>query len=269
MNFLKWDRFFGLIAIVLMLGSCKINSNMMFKTPKDGSFKYDSIPLRPVSDYRISIDDKITFTLNTNKGKGLLEALTGTSTEGTRISMTNVNNSNSNLLAFNEYIVRSDGRVELPILGDVKVLGLTIRDCQDTLESKFKNQYQDPFVQVKVTNQRCIIFPGNGSDASIVPITNNNTTLMEIIAGTGGIPTRGQSKVIKVMRKVNNKREIYHIDISTIEGLKYADMIIQGNDYIYIEPRPQIITGLLTEWVPISSLITTILLTYSVFTKYK
>jgi polysaccharide export outer membrane protein len=265
MNFIKWHNFFALIALIFTLGSCKINSNMMFKTPKDGSFKYDSIPLRPVTDYRISIDDKITFTLNTNKGKNLLEALTGTISEGTRLSTTN----NTILYGINEYIVRSDGKVELPILGDVQVQGLTIRACQDSLESMFKNQYQDPFVQVKVTNQRCIIFPGNGSSASIIPITNNNTTLMEIIAQTGGIPSRGQSKVIKVMRKVNDKREIYHIDISTIEGLKYADMIIQGNDYIYIEPRPLIVNGLLTEWAPISSLLTTILLTYTIINKYK
>lgn len=262
MNFRLKD-FFWLFIILFTLGSCKINSNMMFKTPKDGSFKYDSIPLRPSEDYTISIDDKITFSLSTNNGRSMVEALSGTSTENKTI----VDNNNMKMNADYQYIVRSNGMVELPLLGDVKVEGLTIAQCQDTLEKLFKDQYQDPFVQLRVTNQRCIIFPGNGSTAVIVNIENNNTTLMEIIAQSGGIPTRGQSKVIKVMRKVKDKREIYHIDISTIEGLKYADMIIQGNDYIYIEPRAQLIQGSLAEWAPISSLISTVLLTYTLIAK--
>lgn len=263
MIYFKLRNSFGVFIFLLTLGSCKINSNMMFKTPKDGSFKYDSIPLRPTEDYAISIDDKLTFSLSTNNGRNLIEALSGTSIDSRTITDNNNLKANSDY----EYTVRSNGMVELPLLGDVKVEGLTIVQCQDTLERLFHDQYQDPFVQVRVTNKRCIIFPGNGSTAVIVYIENNNTTLMEIIAQSGGIPMRGQSKVIKVMRKIGEKREIYHIDISTIEGLKYADMIIQGNDYIYIEPRAQIIQGSLAEWAPISSLLSTILLTYTLIAK--
>lgn len=268
MIFLKFNKLFGILLLAVSLGSCKINSNMMFKTPKDGSFKYDSIPLRPTEDYRISIDDKLTFTLNTNGGKNLIEALSGTSSDGSRISNNPTVSSNNNTKNFNEFIVKSDGKVEIPVLGNVFVSGLTLTQCQDTLESLFESQYQNPFIQLQITNQRCIIFPGNGSDARIVPIVNNNTTLMEIIAGSGGIPSRGQSKIIKVMRKVKDKREIYHIDISTIDGLKYADMIIQGNDYIYIEPRAQLIQGSLAEWAPISSLISTVAIVYTLFSKF-
>ncbi|MGC6433117.1 MAG: hypothetical protein ACON4M_02860, partial [Crocinitomicaceae bacterium] len=75
---------------------------------------------------------------------------------------------------------------------------------------------------------------------------------------------RGKSKVVKVMRKVGDKREIYHIDVSTIEGLEHADMIIQGNDYIYVEPRPQIVKGALQEWAPIASLVSSFTLIYTI-----
>ena len=64
---------------MIILNSCGINGNMMFKTPKDGSFVYDSIPLKPKEDYKLSIDDKLVFSLTTNNGKSLLEGLSGTS----------------------------------------------------------------------------------------------------------------------------------------------------------------------------------------------
>ena len=94
MIFLNCKKLFGVLFLALMLGSCAINSNMMFKIPKDGSFKYDSIPIRPVENYKISIDDKLTFNLSTNKGKNLIEGLTGTSVYGEAVNQnsTGINN---------------------------------------------------------------------------------------------------------------------------------------------------------------------------------
>ena len=251
--------------LLSLLGSCAINSNMMFKTPKDGSFVYDSIPLVPKEDYKLSIDDKLVFNLTTNRGKSLLEGISGTLTQSGANSSSN-SRGGANGGNMNDYIVRSDGYVELPVLGDVKVQGLTIKDCEDTLEYLFQSQYQDPFVQLQVTNRRCVVFSGDGSAASIVPLTNINTTLLEVLAKTGGISPRGKSRIVKVMRKVGDKREIYHIDVSTIDGLKYADMIIQGNDYIYVEPRPQLIQGAMREWAPIASLGSSLILIFTLLT---
>ena len=251
------------VLVVILLGSCGINSNMMFKTPKDGSFTYDSIPLVPKEDYKLSIDDKLVFNLTTNKGKSLLEGISGTMTQFNSSGGRNgAASSGGNLI--NEYIVRSDGFVELPVLGDVKVQGLTIKECEDKLEGLFESQYQDPFVQLRVTNRICVVFSGDGNAATIVNLENINTSLLEVLAQTGGISKRGKSRIVKVMRKVGEKREIYHIDVSTIDGLKYADMIIQGNDYIYVEPRPQIIKGVVKEWAPIASLASSVTLIFTI-----
>jgi polysaccharide biosynthesis/export protein len=238
----------------LMIG-CGINSNVMFKTPKGGDFQYDSIPLRPVEDYRLSPDDKITFTLSPNNGEKLVESISGT---GDQLRQ-DLRNS-----MITDYIIKSNGFVNLPIIGDVQLAGLTVKQSEDTLKKLYANQYQSPFIQLRVTNQRCIIFTGLGSDAQIVPIQNNNTTLMEVIALAGGIPARGQAKSIKLMRRVNGKREVYLIDLSTIEGLKYSDMIIQGNDYIYIEPNPELARGMVKELSPIVGLISSTFIILSV-----
>jgi polysaccharide biosynthesis/export protein len=251
-------KLISVVGFFAMLNSCMINSNMMFKTPKDGSFVYDSIPLKPKEDYKLSIDDKLVFTLSTNNGKNLIEGITGTS------AGVNGGQMNSGGGLGNHYIIRSNGYVELPVLGDLYLEGLTIKQCEDTLEYLFQSQYQDPFVQLQVTNRRCVVFSGDGSAARIVNLQNINTTLLEILAQTGGISQRGKSKIVKVMRKVGDKREIYHIDVSTIDGLKYADMIIQGNDYIYVEPRPQIIQGALKEWAPIASLASSVTLIFTI-----
>ena len=77
---------------------------------------------------------------------------------------------------------------------------------------------------------------------------------MEALAHAGGITDRGKANTVKLMRRVDGKREIYWIDLSTIEGLQYVDMIVQANDYIYVEPTPEIAKEISQDIVPVISL---------------
>jgi len=230
----------------------------MFKTSRnyDG---YDSIPMYPKYEYRISADDRIELELYTNNGAKLIDFVSGGNTEKA------INGGTGAL----DYLVRKDGIADLPVVGEVAIIGLTIKECQDTLKQIFSNYYKDPFVQIKVTNQRVIVFPGSGAEAKVIPLMNNNTTLMEVIALAGGIAERGRSKHVKIMRNVNGHREVYLIDLSTIDGLFFADMIVQTNDYVYIEPQPQVGKIILKDIVPIVSLLSSTAVLITVFYKLK
>ncbi len=246
---------FGFLMI-LLAQSCGVNSNLMFKEAKS-DVNYDSIPLNPTEEYRISADDKIAFTLTTNNGTAILESMSGVSDES--------GSANSNV----EYVVRSNGTVELPLIGKLTVAGLTVEECEDTLTVLFSSEYKEPFVQVRVTNQRVIVFPGNGSDAKVIPLLNSNTTLMEALAQAGGITERGKANTIKLMRKVDGKRQVYGIDLSTMEGLAHVDMIVQANDYIYVEPTPELGKQVANNVVPIVSLISSTVFIISAITLLK
>jgi polysaccharide export outer membrane protein len=248
------------VLLVFLIGfliqSCGVNSNVMFKEAKE-EVKYDSIPLNPTEDYKISIDDKITFTLTTNDGTDIIEKMSGISVE------------KPGSVSIVEYIVRSNGEAELPVIGKIKLAGLTVEQAEDTLVHLFSGEYVEPFVQVKVTNQRVIVFPGNGSDAKVIPLMNSNTTLMEALAQAGGITDRGKANTIKLMRKVDGKRVVYGIDLSTMDGLQYVDMIVQANDYIYVEPTPEIGKQVAQNVVPIVSLISSAIVIISAINLFK
>ncbi len=89
---------------------------------------------------------------------------------------------------------------------------------------------------------------------------------MEVLAEVGGIAGRGKANTVKLMRKVNGVRKVYILDMSVIEGLKYADMIVQANDYIYIEPVPELGREILKDVTPIVSLITSAAVIIAIFT---
>lgn len=247
---LKYTLFFSVLITILQ--SCGVNSNLMFKSKDEKYATIGTTPMKPSSDYQISIDDKITFSLSTNNGTTIIESLSGINKE--------LQANNQQL----DYVVRQDGTVELPILGNVYLKGYTVIQAEDTLQKLFSKEYNNPFVQLKITNQRVIIFPGGGSDAKVIPLLNSNTTLMEVIAQAGGIAERGKANTVKIIRRENGERKMYKIDLSTVEGLKFVDMVVQANDYVYVEPKPAITRGVVTELAPVVTILSSALIIFTV-----
>ena len=244
---------FSGIVMSFILSSCGINSNFMLKTPRD--FVFDSIPMMPKTDYVIAPNDIVSFKLYANDGFKVIDLAAGTSADG------NLNANNRNLTI--TYLVRADSMSRLPMLGDFKIAGLTKLEAEMKLEKSYSKFYVNPYVQIGIDNQRVFIFRGNGADAQVIKLDHNNTTLLETLAKAGGIPDRGRSKRVKLIRQVKGKQEIYQIDLSTIDnGLKYITMIMQANDIVYVEPVPEISRGILQEVNPIVSLISSAFLIY-------
>lgn len=237
------------LVLSILIHSCGINSDLMFKTPKD--YPYDTIPDLKNLEYKLSINDEIIFRLFSNQGFKILDIISGES--ATSSSNNNQSLSQSNTIT---YKIEQDSSVKLPIIGKIKLVGMALDSCESYLEQIYSEFYIEPFVQIRVKNNRVIVFPGDGGDAKVVNLVNNNTTLLEALALAGGLAKRGKAKKIKVMRLVEGRREVYLVDLSTMDGLIDADMIVQANDYIYVEPTPQISRELLYELAPILGIIT-------------
>ncbi|MDB3905961.1 polysaccharide biosynthesis/export family protein [Crocinitomicaceae bacterium] len=234
---------FAFVACLIITASCGVNSNLMLKQAKGTEVNSDEIPLQPTEEYKIAVNDKIAFQLYMNEGEDLIDGTTEISV-GANGEFDQA-----------EYVVRNSGQVELPKLGKVDAVGMTVENFEDTLELLYSTEYKNPFVKVQITNQRVIVFPGSGSDAKVVPLTNTNTTLMEVIALAGGIADRGKANTVKLMRNVNGERIVYVMDLSVIEGLKFTDLVVQANDYIYVEPAPELGREILEKVVPLGSLL--------------
>ena len=255
-----------LLLIVTLSTSCgNINSNILFKIPKGADFKYDSIPLVPEENFKLAPGDRFSFIFGTNNGEKIILSQSGVSNSVSGGAQTNFGNQIQNRQNAMTYLVRQDGTSNIPVIGIIPVSGKTIVELEDEIRILLSENYINPFVQIRVTNQRVIIFPGKG-DAQVVGISNANTSLLEAIALAGGIRDEGRANSIKLMRKTNNgEREIYKIVLSTIDGLKNAQMIVQSNDYIYVDFKPRIASSFLTEITPWLSVMSTALLTYTIF----
>jgi len=239
-----------LLFPVVFLSSCKIfRSNLMLKTPKD--FNYDKL-VDSLSrlDYRIATNDAIVYRLFTNNGFKLINLAT---------------EANSVLRNDIDVIVESDGMIKMPLLGRIHIAGMTIKEAEKLLEEKYSELYIDPFVTLRITNKRVIIFPGNGGQARVLPLANNNTSVMEAIASAGGILEDGKAYKVKLIRPNPDRAKpafVYLMDLSRINGLTDANSIVQAGDIIYVEPRYRPLTTFNREIAPLITLITSVLILY-------
>jgi polysaccharide export outer membrane protein len=239
---------------LLLLSGCGVNSDIMLQTEKD--YEFDEIPEDRDPQYRISPNDIVQFRLFANDGFQLIDITSGTGDQGGGRRL-----SNRNMV---DYQVDHEGRVKLPILGWVDVEGYTIREAELMLEKKYSEYYNKPFVMMNVTNRRVIVFPGSGGDAQVITLKNNNVTVIEALALAGGISERGKAKQIKLLRRTEDEdRKVFLMDLSTIQGMDQAEMVVQANDIIYVEPTSQVAREVLREVAPIVSLLSSAVFVYS------
>ncbi|MCX7650828.1 MAG: polysaccharide biosynthesis/export family protein [Flavobacteriales bacterium] len=232
----------------------------MIRTPKD--YKFDEFPTQRDSQYVIGVNDNVSILLVADGGFPLIDIVNA------NMELTREVGGSGRQGAQVSFFVEYDGTIKMPILGRLKVTGLTVRQLEDTLEYLFSKHYRDPYVQVRVLNQRVIVFPGQSGKASIIPYQNPNMTLFEAIAASGGISSGAKAFKIKLIRGDLKNPKIYLVDLSTIDGMKDADLVLKPNDIIYVEPRERFIDWLRVEvlpWVSVTFSISTFITTIIIF----
>jgi polysaccharide export outer membrane protein len=241
--------------VIMMMSSCKINKDFMFKTPEDFVFNtpnFDSTNLA----YRIGPNDFITMDIYTNEGALIIQYTTSAAEFTRQLASPNLT-----------YMVDVDGTVELPTLGRVKLAGMSISEAQAFLEDKYSFQFKDPYCMVRVINKRVLVFNGTGGGGQVIPLINQNVSLLEALAQAGGLAERANASMVKLFRKVNGKQEVYHIDLSTIEGIKYSSFAVQSGDVIYVDAVPRRPSEIVKEAQPFLTAMTTFFVIYRFFTR--
>lgn len=244
--------YYLLILLALLAAGCGVNRDIMFKTPTD--YVFDSPPDSAETDFRIQPNDILRFRLFANDGFKIIDLVSS----GGDFRMMNAQN-------LFTYLVEADGTVKLPLIERVQLAGMTLREAELFLEERYTKDYNRPFVQLSVNNRRVVVFPGGGGDAQVVSLSNNNTTLIEVLALANGVSRRGNVSHVKVFRKKpDGTRLVFDLDLSKIEGLKNADMIMQTSDIVYVQPNPELARELLFDINPIITLFSTLVLTYGI-----
>lgn len=105
-------------------------------------------------------------------------------------------------------LVRPDGMISMPLLGDVKAAGKTTLQLADEITAKLKKYMQDPNVTVVLgqVNSKKVYLMGEVSKTGPVDMTPG-MTLLQAIATAGGLTPYANSKKIYILRNDGGKQQ--------------------------------------------------------------
>lgn len=227
----------------------------MFQT--DSDYDFDTLQADSInSDFRIQPNTTLSINVFTNDGSLLLEYSTGGGQESRFILMNGLS-----------YVIDAEGYVELPVIGKQYLVGKTIRQAQDFLSEKYEERYNNTFVVIRVESRRVMVYNGRNSTGTVVALSHNGISVIEAITLAGGIGNTGDATNIKLIRKKDGVQEVYQIDLSKIDGIKYANTAVESGDIIYVQPTPRIGRELLDGVQPVVTIISSVSLIYLAFTR--
>lgn len=199
---------------------------------KQKDYQFFELAKKKVEEYVIEPGDELTLEVYSRDGFKLVDVLGGSlnTTPGTSASSSNSAPSNKP-----EYLVDKEGFAKFPVLGMLYVKGYTQNELETQLAERYASLFVSPFVILKVTNRRVFVFKGD--IGMVIELNNAPTSLPEVLAKSGGLSRDLKAYKIKIIRGDMANPQVRIVDLSTLEGLRSADLVVQSNDIIYIEPR--------------------------------
>lgn len=229
-----------LVYIALSLAGCKsLFPNILFE---QNNYQFFELAQKEIDRYVMQPGDQITVKVYSRDGFKLIDVIDYSSAQGVPYQPSTI------------YVIDNEGFVNLPIIGNIFVKGYSEAELEKLLADKYANLFVDPYVVVKVANRRVFVFRGNS--AIVVPLNESPTSLIEVLAKSGGLDEQMKAKNIKIIRGDLKNPQVTLVDLSTIEGMRKANLVLQSNDIVYVERRRNAFIAGVKEITPFMSILT-------------
>ena len=136
-----------------------------------------------------------------------------------------------------DYLIDLEGEVEIPVVGRVKLAGLTISQAKQKLAALVSPYLKDPLVELTFSTFKVTVL-GEVKNPGTFVISAQHATLFEALAAAGDLPHSAKRYDIRLLRNYNGKRTVHKFDLRKSSVLEDPDIFqMRPNDVIYIQAR--------------------------------
>lgn len=134
------------------------------------------------------------------------------------------------------YLVNSDGYIQLPILGYIKVAGSTSKVVKEQITAILleKKLLIDPIVNIRHLNYEVTVV-GEVGHPTVINVPSEKISLLKALGLAGDITIFGKKDNVLLIREVNGKREVKRLDLNSANFLTSPYYYLQPNDLVYVE----------------------------------
>ncbi len=137
-----------------------------------------------------------------------------------------------------QYLVNNQGEIDFPVLGKLKVGGMTKNEAESMIREKLQPYLKEtPIVTVRMANYKISVL-GEVNKPGTFTVSNEKVNVLEALAMAGDMTVYGVRDNVKLIREdAQGKREIVMLDLTKSDLVLSPYFYLQQNDILYVTPN--------------------------------
>lgn len=256
---MRKNLFFIVFAVLCMtLGSCGSSKQIAYFQNAD-SLSYAAS--KGLFDAKIMPKDLLTITVSTTDPKAATPF---------NLSVTNTLNATGYLStgagSLQTYLVDNDGFINFPVVGQLKVGGMTKRQCENYIRDKilpYMSKTENPIVTVKMASFKVTV-AGEVKAPGVFNVDQEKISVIEALARAGDLTIYGKrGNVLLIREDATGEKSVHRLNLNDANLINSPYYYLQQNDYLYVEPnsvqaKNSAIGSSTTIWISAVSILTSV-----------
>ncbi|MCK0159333.1 polysaccharide biosynthesis/export family protein [Allomuricauda sp. F6463D] len=134
------------------------------------------------------------------------------------------------------YLVDENGEIDFPVIGKIKIEGLSPSETKALLRGKLSDYLKDPIINVRIRNFTVTIL-GAVNRPGTFPINGEQITILEALGYAGDINIKGRRDNVMVIRDFDGTKVYNRINLNSKDALRSPVYYLTQNDVVYVEPN--------------------------------
>ena len=222
-----------LLALPLLMASCTSYRNVPYLQYPEVVNDYEEI--LPLYDAKIMPKDLLSITVNTTDPQAAAPFNLTVQTP-LNAALTNINTTTQPTLQ--QYLVNNSGEIDFPVIGRLKVGGLTKNEAENLIRERLKPYLKEaPIVTVRMANYKISVL-GEVARPGSFTISNEKVNVLEALAMAGDMTIYGVRDDVKLIREdESGKREIIQLNLTNAGIVTSPYYYLRQNDILYVTPN--------------------------------
>ncbi|MEO9513924.1 MAG: polysaccharide biosynthesis/export family protein [Flavobacteriaceae bacterium] len=225
---LQVTKLISFLTILLLIGSCASKKEIVYF--QDAS-NFETMVDKNSFEPKFKVDDVISIFVSTldNEASIPFNLFRGGTEDGIRPEQVN-------------YIVDSHGEIDFPVIGKVKIAGLSPEETRILLRERLSDYLRNPIINIRLTNFTITIL-GEVSRPGTYPVNGERITILEGLGLAGDLTIKGQRENVMVIRDFDGTKVYNRVDLTSKELLSSPVYYLTQNDVVYVEPNQSAVTA--------------------------
>lgn len=188
---------------------------------------------RGLYDARIQPKDLLTITVNTTD-----PAAAAPFNLTVQTPLNQSSQYTSGQTALQQYLVDNEGTINFPVVGTLRVGGLTKREAENLIVEQLRPYLREtPIVTVRLTNYKISVL-GEVARPGTFTVSNEKVNVLEALAMAGDLTIWGLRDDVKLIREdAEGRSHIIPLNLNDAELVRSPYYYLQQNDILYVTPN--------------------------------